>query len=202
VNDYSELEIKVYVTDLAAVEQRLLDAGARLKMPRTHERNLRYDAADGRLRAAHAVLRLRQDVRNRLTFKDETGALDSETAVARRRFEAEVEVSDFEAMHTILEKLGFTPFMTYEKYRTVYTLQGAEIDLDEMPYGNFVEIEGDEATIIRLLDRLGLADAPRLAPGYSALFEFVKHNLGLEFQDLTFKNFAGIHVPLSAFEAH
>jgi adenylate cyclase class 2 len=115
------------------------------------------------------------------------------------RFEAEVEVSDFEAMETILGRLGYTPYMVYEKYRTTYELDGAEIVLDEMPYGNFVEIEGDEDTIEKVINRLGLQQAARYDGSYAVLFERVRRALGLTFTDLTFANFKDVDVPESAF---
>ncbi len=115
------------------------------------------------------------------------------------RFEAEVDVSDFGMMETILGKLGYKPYMTYEKYRTTYEYDGAEIVLDELPYGNFVEIEGEAGAIQGLVKRLELDDAPRFGGSYSTLFDRVKKNLGLTFDDLTFENFKGVSVPESAF---
>ena len=35
----------------------------------------------------------------------------------------------------------------YEKYREAFDLNDLEIVLDEMPYGNFVELEGNEQAI-------------------------------------------------------
>ena len=196
-NNYTETEVKLYVPDLAAVAKRLEEVGAKLTVPRVYEINVRYDDPRGKLRRGRKVLRLRRDSRIRLTYKDESGVQTS--GVARSRYEAEVEVSDFDAMEVILAKLGYHRYMTYEKYRTTYELEGAEVTLDEMPYGNFVEIEGDDQSISRALERLQLQDAPRLAAGYTTLFENVKHYLGLDVQDLTFANFEGVAVPLSAF---
>jgi adenylate cyclase class 2 len=197
-NKYQETEIKLYVSDLATVEARLQAEGAALKTPRVFERNVRYDDAAGGLSAARRVLRLREDERVRLTFKDE-GAAQGDGPYSR--FEAEVTVSEFAAMDMILGKLGFAPYMMYEKYRTTYALNGVEVLLDEMPYGHFVEIEGAEDAIMPAVERLGLVDAPRMTASYSALFERVRTALGLTFTDLTFANFAGITVPPSALGA-
>ena len=38
-----------------------------------------------------------------------------------------------------------------------------------------------------------------MTASYTVLFKFVKANMGLDFQDLTFANFEGISVPESAF---
>jgi adenylate cyclase class 2 len=199
VTKFTETELKLYVPDLAAVARRLDDVGARLIAQRIHEENVRYDDSAMTLSAARRVLRLRRDTRIRLTYKDERGERTKDDATSR--FEAEVEVSDFDAMQAILEKLGYHAFMIYEKYRTTYELDGAEVTLDEMPYGNFVEIEGEEDSIRNMLERLHLSEAPRFTEGYITLFEYVKRHLGLDFQDLTFDNFQRIEVPLRAFES-
>jgi len=41
--------------------------------------------------------------------------------------------------------------MMYEKYRTTFTIGSLEVVLDELPYGNFVEIEGP---IVKAFNRL------------------------------------------------
>ena len=191
----TETEVKLYWPDLAMVAGRLEQAGAILTAPRVFERNVRYENADETLTANGIVVRLREDSRVRLTYK---GA-GTVAAGIMSRFEAEVDVSDFDTMSMILEHLGYHPHMIYEKYRTTYELDGAEIVLDEMPYGNFVEIEGEAAVIEGLIDRLGLGDAQRYGHSYAGLFGFVKHHLDLDCRDLTFGNFAGIDVPESAF---
>ncbi|MDX2163258.1 MAG: class IV adenylate cyclase [bacterium] len=193
-----ETEIKLYVPDLGAVEAALNAAGAHLKAPRVLERNRRYDSADHALAARGAVLRLRQDSRARLTYKDGQRVT---SAHSTSRFEAEIEVSDFDTMEIILNRLGYMQVMNYEKYRTTYALDEVEITLDEMPYGNFIEIEGEDDAIGRMIDRLNLRGAPRFYASYVVMFEQVRQKLQLPFTDLTFENFAGIDVPLSAFES-
>ena len=197
MNDYREIEIKLYVPDLEAVRARLESSGATLKAPRIYERNVRYDDAAHEIARKGVVLRLRQDTRTRLTYKSDGKILDNGLF---SRFEAEVEVSDFDTMDTILRELGYETAFIYEKYRTTYDLGGAEVVLDEMPFGHFVEIEGEEASIIRARERLALGDATRYDAGYAALFDAVRRNLGLSFRDLTFDNFEGIDVPEAAFK--
>lgn len=196
--DNIETELKLYVPDLKPVAQRLEALGATLTAPRILEKNTRYEDAEGKIAAAGTVVRLRQDTRARLTYKEGERSVGE---YGSSRYEAEVDVSDFGKMETILGKLGFHPVLVYEKYRTTYALDDAEITLDEMPYGNFVEIEADEDVIGRLVDTLDLQDARRMAGSYTTLFKIVKQNLRLEFTDLTFANFAGVDVPESAFTA-
>jgi len=186
--NYTETEVKLIVPDLDSVRARLETAGAHLEAPRVYERNVRYENAAGTLSSQGIVVRLRQDSRVRLTYKDGSQVTDGVVS----RSEIEVEVSDFTAMDLILGKLGYHPHLIYEKYRTTYTLDGAEVVLDEMPYGPFVEIEGDKATIESVIKLIGLEAAPRYAGSYVALFEQLKTRLGLRFTDLTFANFEGV----------
>lgn len=192
-----EIEVKVHVTNFDAVQQLLEKNGAKLSAPRVYERNIRYDAADGSLTTAHRVLRLRQDTRVRLTYKEpSTQRLDN----AQARTELEVTISDFEVMNAILGKLGYAPSWLYEKYRTTYGWRDVEIVLDEMPYGNFVEVEGNPATIDDALRMLNLVKTSRIKTSYNDLFLQLKTQFGWPFNDLTFDNFRGIALPDDTFE--
>lgn len=196
MTNHYETEVKLMVADLKAAEERLEALGATLTAPRVFERNVRYENNKGSFAENGIVLRLRQDSRARLTYKEGSTA----NAGIVSRFEAEVEVSDFETMELILYKLGYVPALVYEKYRITYQYHDAEIVLDELPYGNFIEVEGDPTAIEDTLKQLGMESTTRLQASYVRLFEFVKMNMGLKMNHLTFENFKGITVPSSAFE--
>lgn len=195
-DDVHETEIKFYAPDLEALRTRLDALGAPLVQPRVLERNIRYDTEDNEFTKSGTVLRLREDGRNRLTYKDGERYIG---ALGSTRFEAEVEVSDFRLMQVILIKLGFKPVLIYEKYRTTYALAGAEVMLDELPYGTFAEIEGDETTIAAALDQLGLRDVIPMRYSYVVLFQQLKRRYGWAMPHLTFDAFSGISVPADAF---
>jgi len=195
MGDKDETEVKLYVGDLAALAARLEAAGAVLEHPRTYEHNIRYDTPGGDLSRRYVVLRLRRDTRVRLTYKGPASISEG----IMSRFEAEVTVDDFETMDGILRALGYVPFMIYEKYRTTYRLGEVEVVLDEMPFGNFCEIEGPRAAIEAALDALGLAEYPRIGTSYLGVFARLKEKLELPFRDLTFANFEGIVIPPEMF---
>jgi adenylate cyclase class 2 len=184
-----ETEVKIKLGDLQEIEQRLNVAGARMKAGRVYERNVRYDDANNSLTPTGRLLRLRQDTRARLTYK-EPGETTSTRALARP--ELEVEVSDFETMDLMLHKLGYRVAWIYEKYRTTYELNACEITLDELPFGMFMEVEGESESIERVLATLNLAAASRIPASYSDLFFRLKAEHGLAFRDLTFENFKEI----------
>lgn len=197
--DYLETEVKVYLDDMENVAARLVAAGATTQVPRVMECNIRYDNAERTLMPNGIVVRLRRDYRTLLTYK-EPAAEEQQDELALARFEVDVEVDDFDRMQIILEKLGYTPAMVYEKQRTTYRLHDAEVVLDEMPYGDFMEIEGKPEDIRWVIERIALEDAPRFKCSYVELFDRVRHHLGMDVRDLTFDNFAGVDVPLSAFD--
>ena len=145
MNPLIETEVKIAVADLNAIRERLEAVGAVLRAPRVFERNIRYEDAAGSLTPNEIVLRLRQDTAARLTYKAPPDAEAAQPANVRTRFEAEVTVSDFDTMDVILQRLGFRPHVVYEKFRTTYQLGEAEVVLDEMPFGPFVEVEGPAA---------------------------------------------------------
>jgi adenylate cyclase class 2 len=190
--EHIEIEVKIKVENLAAVEWKLKAAGATLKAGRVHERNVRYEDSGETFTAAARVLRLRQDTQVHLTYKEPHDPVGGD---AWARTELEVTVSDFETADLLLHKLGFHVAWIYEKYRTTYEFEDCEVVLDEMPFGAFIEVEGQPDAIQRALAALGLADAPRITASYSDLFFRLKARLGLPFRDLTFEDFRNITIP-------
>jgi len=183
-----EQEVKFYLNHPRYLEERLSSLGAALIQPRTYELNLRFDTADRRLSNSFQVLRLRQDQKCLLTYK---GPGDPSQPVSARE-EIEVEISDLQTARQILEALGYKVIVTYEKYRTVYQRGALEISLDEMPFGNFCEIEGPDAESIRLAaEKLNLNWDARSKLSYLTLFSSLKEKYGLSADDLTFAEFKG-----------
>jgi adenylate cyclase class 2 len=200
-NNAQETEAKFYVRDLKKIETLLQDSGAHSVQSRVLERNIRFDLPDARLRSERRVLRLRRDTESRLTYKS---ASTNDHGVLSRT-EIEFIVEDFEKAKQFLEALGYQSIFYYEKYRTTYALQPSEglepseglthIMLDELPYGNFVEIEGETVESIQSVSvTLNLDWDTAVATSYFALFERARQSLDLSLQDLSFENFAGIHV--------
>jgi adenylate cyclase, class 2 len=195
--EYQELELKYYVLNLAQIEKRLTTLGALCNQSRTLEINLRFDTADNSLSLAGKALRLRYDTQARLTYK---GPSQSQEGI-RLREEIEFVVDNFKAAQTFLQALGYQVSLIYEKYRSEFLLGDVHILLDELPYGNFVEIEGpDPAKILKVNEQLGLNWESRIPESYTILFERLRNNLGLPFRDLIFENFQGLQVAFTELE--
>ncbi len=189
-----EIECKLYFPSLEAIQAHLAHAGAVLTNPRTYEHNIRYDGPNGDFATRGIVLRLRRDQDIRLTYK--APALQHVQGMVTR-LELETTIGDFETMDAILLHLGYRHNMVYEKYRTTYHLPDVpdvEMVMDEMPYGNFLEVEGTPEGIETALAKMNLADVTRIMLGYVDLFELLRRHHQFEFRDLTFQNFATIDV--------
>ncbi len=190
ISSDQELEVKFYLSRRKEMEAKLNSLG-QVSAPRVHEVNLRLDTADLALLSTGRLLRLRQDTRARVTYK---GA-GSEEGGARLRQELEFTVSDFDTALALFEALGYQVYLMYEKYRTTYRLGNVEVALDEMPTGDFLEIEGpDSESIHSATLQLELDWEARILDSYTVLFARTRAQLGFEFRDLSFENFKGITV--------
>jgi len=187
--DYQEREVKFYIRDLETLVARLRVCGADLTHQRILERNLRLDTAEGTLQKDNRLLRLRKDDRVRVTYKDNA---QMENGVVART-EIEFTTDDFEVTRKLFEALGYQVVVVYEKYRRVYTLGDVEVMLDELPFGDFVEIEAPNNTLIEgVAQMLGLDWSKGIGMNYLGLFEIAKKNADLRFNDLTFDNFESL----------
>lgn len=188
---FQEREIKFYIQNLPAMAERLHICGAQLTRERTLERNILMDTSDRRLRNTGSLLRLRQDDRARVTYKEKTRV---ESGI-RTRTEIEFTVDNFSVARKLFEALGYQATVIYEKFRVVYRLGDVEVTLDELPIGNFVEIEApNNAMIEGVAQILGLEWSKGIALNYLGLFEVARRKLGFSFNDLTFENFREIEV--------
>jgi adenylate cyclase, class 2 len=189
-----ETEAKFYVQDLERINKSLERLGARLTQSRVLEMNIRFDLPGAPLRAQGRVVRLRQDTEAKLTYK--SGSKNEEGILSREEIEFVVE--NFEKAKRFLEALGYQKLVYYEKYRTTYEVHQTSIMLDELPFGNFVEIEGEHLeTIRRIANQLNLSWDTAIATSYTAIFDRARTALGLSFQDLSFANFADVKVEVS-----
>lgn len=195
--DGQETEVKFYVLDQQRIITRLQELKARLIQERVHERNIRFDWPDASLKAQGRVLRLRQDTQARLTYK---GPSTHAQGVMSRR-EIEFSVESFESAWDFLGALGYHKLLLYEKYRATYELHDVHVMLDELPYGDFLEIEGENmASIRKAADRMRLDWQAAIGTSYTALFDRARKNLRLELADLSFEAFKSIRVTAADLE--
>ena len=147
-----EIEKKYRLSEQQRVTlaRRLPEIGAKLE-GEEFEENILYDGAG--LKGRNCVLRLRRiEGRAILTYKERVPG----TSPIKRQREEETAVQDADAVHRILEALGYRPKAIYEKKRQTWSLGAAEVVLDELPFGLFMEIEGEEIEIEAIESKLAI----------------------------------------------
>lgn len=188
INDSIEIEVKFHVPDPGLMRDRILATGATF-CGRHFETNIRFENKTRSLRDQGILLRLRKDNQIRLTFKSPPpGGGEKDFKMHR---ELEVQVDDFDTTVAILEGLGFQQEQTYEKWRETFHLGDTEILIDTMPYGKFLEIEGEKSSIRNLAKRLHMRWEERILLNYLEIFEIIRREEKLPFNDITFENFKG-----------
>ncbi|HKZ80837.1 MAG TPA: class IV adenylate cyclase [Pyrinomonadaceae bacterium] len=145
-----EKKYRLTKTQRERVVERLPEIGARLRGEEFEENTL-YSGDN--LELSRSVLRLRRVGKGAiLTYKER---LPKASSIKHQR-EDETRVDDPEAMDAILDALGFTPALVYEKRRQRWRLAKAEIVIDELPFGLYMEIEASESDIKMIERKLGI----------------------------------------------
>jgi adenylate cyclase class 2 len=192
-----EIEVKFYIPARASIRQRIIDLDAHSR-GRFFETNLRFEDRQNSLIKHKSLLRLRKDKKTTLTYKSSPPETSAEYKIFN---ELEVEVSDFATMLQILEALGFHVAQKYEKWRETFTLDNTHFCVDVMPFGDFLEIEGQKNEIKHFAGQLGLNWDHRILMNYLEIFELLKNHFNLPFNDLTFDNFKTVNLdPAQLFE--
>lgn len=121
-----------------------------------------------------------------LTVKRKT----KENAQFFEREEMEVKVEEGENIDTlreILMSLGFSKEIVFEKKRKNVFKDDIAISFDELPFGFFVEFEGEPETIDRYLDEFNFSNRPRITRAYLGLWEDYKKIHGITEENCIFK---------------
>ena len=172
-----EIEIKLKVDHLAPVRDRLRAIGAQLA-GEAMETNVFFDTPDRALLASDCGLRLRHS-RNFATKQEKfvvTYKGPRGEGQVKKREEIEVAVDNADAAEQMMERLGYVRQLSFEKRRETWKLDKSTVELDSLPeLGSFVEIEcPSEAEVMKIREKLGLANVPAVTPTYADL---VSHHL-------------------------
>jgi adenylate cyclase class 2 len=182
-----ESEVKLACDDL----DRLRRAGFELHVvePRHFEDNWLLDSPDQTLLRHGEALRVRSAKgKGWITYK---GAVRENDSPVKVREEIEVETNAPERAVELFERLGFHRSFRYQKYRTVYRAasDGCQLHvvLDETPMGRFIEIEGDEAAVVQVMEAAGFSSGDVVRQSYPELQALRCRERGVPVEDLIFK---------------
>ncbi|MBU1182852.1 MAG: class IV adenylate cyclase [Proteobacteria bacterium] len=193
--EHIETEVKFFITEPMRLREKIISLGA-LSGGNIFETNIIFEDKDKNLIKHKSLLRLRKNSKTTLTFKSPAPDADSRFKMLR---ELEVEVSDFPTATRILESLGFIKEQIYEKWRETLVLGSTYFCIDKIPYGDFLEIEGNKEEIMEYASLLGLDWKERILLNYLELFDILKRSLDLSFSDITFENFKNVGADFSKY---
>jgi adenylate cyclase class 2 len=182
----TEIEIKIPFDRSPREARDLIERnGYVLHEPRVLESDQIFDHDLSELRNAGQLLRLRRSgPRSTVTYK---GPATLERHKSRE--EIEFDVSDAAAFELVLDRLGYTPGFSYEKYRTKFQAPGEPgiVTIDETPIGVFLELEGPADWIDSTAARLGFSPSRYSTASYAALYrEYLRSHEGAP-ENMVFK---------------
>jgi adenylate cyclase class 2 len=185
-----ESEVKVKCSDVDALVAAHRELGWEVVSPRHFEDNFVFELPEHALERRGSILRLRiAEGRAILTYKGLVP--ESATSEMKVREEIETGVDPPEALVAIFERLGLRRAFRYQKYRTVYRLAapgGHVLAMrDETPFGDFLEIEGEEADVSAVAATLGFAPASYIRESYIGIQAALCRARGVPLQDLVFE---------------
>lgn len=137
----TEIKYRLRTEQFERVREDLDEFGAEY-VGEDFEENIIYGG--GPLEGFEGILRIRKiGRRTLLTFKKR---MPGEAGI-KNQIEHETSVGDAAATGEIVAQLGLEKLLIYEKRRRTWRLRGAEVTLDELPFGLFMEIEGPVGAI-------------------------------------------------------
>ena len=161
-----EMELKFRVDDFQRVERLLADLGIEPGKS-AKESNLVLDLMGGPLRKTDTLFRLRNSGTGTLmTVKK---PLPATSLKVRYEEEAVLDCSQEKALR-LFELLGYGVVYRYEKTRRECRIDEATVCLDELWFGNFVEIEAEsEEAVLHAAGLLGFDADSGIRFSYAAL---------------------------------
>jgi adenylate cyclase class 2 len=178
-----ETELKFQTTDPKKVLSVLLASGAKI-ISNNKQKTVRFDTTNHDLENKGVFIRVRAEgEENTITLKEKIG--NDETV--RQRKETEFKIEDLDKMSYIIEKLGFDYVLIMEKYRIELTYKNSHVCIDEMPFGFYVEIEGEEAEINAITQELGFKPEEKIIVTYWDLFEDWKKEKNIQTDNIVFQ---------------
>jgi len=179
-----ETEVKFRIAKLSALENKIKALEGKLLHQNVFQRTVRLDTQNESLKERGVFLRVRDGEKKIMTIKS---SLSSSDIAFKMKEELEIEVSDVEMAERMLGKLGFTQKWIMEKYRTEYELDGTILALDHLPFGDYLEIEGDKTSIEAIIKILELERQERLTYSYWYLFNDYKRANNIVARDIIFE---------------
>lgn len=184
-----EIERKYLGVDFATLHRALVESGAE-NLGTCFESNLVYDTQHYSLYSSGRLLRVRSQewrdyTRHFLTLKLPADA--PTTGPYKAHEERELNVESASGIGSVLEGLGYVITIRYEKVRSAWRMangagagNGVLVELDQLPFANVVEVEGEPDALDAVAAMLGLDKCEISTKSYHALHQEWRRVNGLQ----------------------
>lgn len=152
------------------------------------QRTVRMDTLEEDFEKKGIFIRTREeDLENIVTLKQKIENSDKDVF---SRKEYETTIGDAQIIREIFEILGLKKSWIMEKYRIQGKYKNVTITLDELPFGLFMEIEGDTDNILKTCEELELNINKKFVVSYWDLWDIYKkeHNINAKKTNIIFSN--------------
>lgn len=178
-----EKEVKFKVAEPEVLLRKLKERRA-IFLGKAFQHTIRLDDHDSSLGKRHVALRVRSGFNNVVTVKRNVEVADG--AIAHRE-EYEASVEDIEIFRKMFNVLGFDWERVMDKYRLDFSFHDTVVSVDELFFGIFVEVEGEDDKIREASELLGLDIKEGIADSYWKVFDRYKEESGSEGEDIKFE---------------
>ncbi len=172
-------EIKVEIKDVQKFINRLRVKGA-VHLGDTMETIYRYDTPDLKLEKQGVFLRLRSGFSNTLTVKKK---LKNSNKDYRIRDDVTLEIDNINKAREMIKTLGYTYERIMEKYRVEWQYKRTKITIDELPFGIYSEIVGEQEQIKAVCKDLGLDFSSAITETYWGIFKEISEEKNIVFPE-------------------
>ena len=136
------------------------------------ETTIRYDDEKCNYEKVGKFIRVRTGFNNIISIKEKLEEKDDDKVFKRK--DIEIEVDDVNNLQYLLESLGLKQVGIMEKYRLKWDYKGNTINLDELPFGLFLEIHGEEDSIFKIINELEIDKEEMFIGTYWNIFDIYK----------------------------
>ncbi len=166
----TEKQVKYKINNFDYISKRLIEIEA-IFIGGFMEKTIRYDNDDLKYSNNGIFIRTKSGMKNVLTLK-EIPTDSSNTSF--ERITTEIEVDNINKIGYILEKIGLTKKFIMEKYRLFFKYDNVDILIDELPFGIYLEIKGEDNEINRVTKMLNIDEADLIKMTYWDIYDKIK----------------------------
>mgnify|MGYP004594589945 FL=1 len=166
----TEKQVKYKINNFDYISKRLIEIEA-IFIGGFMEKTIRYDNDDLKCSNNGIFIRTKSGMKNVLTLK-EIPTDSSKTSF--ERITTEIEVDNINKIGYILEKIGLTKKFIMEKYRLFFKYDNVDILIDELPFGIYLEIKGEDNEINRVTKILNIDETDLIKMTYWDIYDKIK----------------------------